>query len=407
MKKITVKSTVEVASSDAEAIVWGGYQIPFIRYADGVLYVKFMGRRDCVETIGLEDLDPVYASYDGGLSWKKSDLSAWRRAAMLIPNGDRIDFVERENTCGSFQLPPPKKEGASGGDSNVAVYSIDEISHIVKGVEKTFTLSRLKSGETDPIEEICKVNWEDMPVSCYFKNDGVLIRNINPEQCDFKVDKNGILWLPVYGNAVASENESLSSAFFSTHLLRSDDMGHTWDYVSTVYYDPELNEKDAYSVEGFNEATVEILDNGDIILIIRSGSLHPFKQNGRPIPKMFIVRSSDEGKTWTKPQPFYDYGIHPHSYKTQDGTILMISGRPGVYLRMCDAEGKNWSEITEIVHVPQEDVMTKYFEYTCSNADMCICDDGRVFVTYSKFFQDIENGTHKKSIMVSEICLED
>ncbi len=405
MKKITIKSTVELASSDTEPILWGGYQIPFIRYADGGLYVKFMGRKDFVECHGLEELDPVYASYDNGATWERSDLSAWRRAAPSLPNGDRIDFLQRKNISYHSELPRASKEGY--GDK-VSVYRVEDLAGLVDGLDKTFTVSRLVAGSTELREERCAVNWEDMPVLCYRKENEVLINQLSPGECDIKADRDGVLWLPVYTCAVASDRESITSRFMSVHLLRSDDQGHTWDYVSSVYYDPAFDAPDAYKVEGFNESTLEILDNGDFIMMIRSGSLSPFGQEGRPIPKMFVVRSSDKGKSWTKPQVFYDYGIHPHSTRLKDGTILLISGRPGVYLRTCeDPEGKKWSEITELVHVPEEDVMTKYYEYTCSNADFCVTDDGRIFAAYSTFSVDKEAGTHEKRILVSEICLED
>ncbi|MBE6553666.1 MAG: exo-alpha-sialidase [Ruminococcaceae bacterium] len=404
MKKIVVKSRTVIAESDQESLLWGGFQIPLIRYANGALIVKFMGRKDAVETYGKEDLDHIYISRDYGKNWEKGCLDAWRKAATLLPNGDRIDFVQRKNIVGSFDLPPAKK--MAFGSKDVFVYPIDELKGIVSGLEKSFTVTRLRRGEEEPQEEICTVNWKDMPVNFYPREDGSFFTQISSCANDVKIDKNGVLWFPVYAEAPLSKHESATSRYYSVHLLRSDDLGHSWDYVSSVYYDPACNVPDAYSVEGFNEATLEILENGDFLMIMRSGSLHPLRQDGRPIPKMFSVRSSDEGKTWSKPQVFFDYGIHPHSLKTEDGTILLISGRPGVYLMTCDdPEGKTWSPITELVSVPESDVMTKYFEYTCSNADLCICDNGRIFATYSAF--DPTKQPPVKSIVVSEIGIED
>lgn len=404
MKKLVIKHTSVVAESHTEPLLWGGFQIPFIRYANGTLYVKFMGRKDAVESYGKEDLDPVYRSSDGGKSWEKGSLSEWRAAAPILPNGDRLDFIQRKNLVGSFELPKTQKMAQSSRE--VYVHRIDDISHIVNGLKKSFTVSRICAGDHKVKEEISPVRWKDMPVNCYVNENEIMITQISPAENDVKADKNGTLWLPVYADAAACNAEPVTNRYNSVHLLRSDDMGHSWDYVSSVYYDPSYNEPDTYSVEGFNEATFEILDNGDFLMIMRSGSLHPLRQNGRPIPKMFAVRSSDRGKTWSEPYVFFDYGIHPHSLKTPDGTILLISGRPGVYLMTCDdPEGKNWSDIFELVHVPEEDVMTKYFEYTCSNSDICISDDGRIFAAYSSF--DPKTQPPTKSILVSEISLKD
>ena len=403
MKNIVVKNTSVIYKSQTESLLWGGCQIPFIRYADGALLVKFMGRKDAVETYGKEELDPVYRSTDGGKSWTKSDISAWRQAAPLLPNGDGIDFVQRKNICVDSELPKTRKMAFSSRE--VYTYRIDDIKDKVIGLDKSFTASRQSAGEKAPHEETCPVDWKDMPVNCYVKEDGSFITNISPAENDIKTDKNGTLWLPVYADAAECEHEPVENRYNSVHLLRSDDMGHSWSYVSSVYYDTAYHAPDTYSVEGFNEATLEILENGEFLMIMRSGSLHPIRQNGRPFPKMFSVRSKDSGKTWSRPEVFFDYGIHPHSIRTPDGTILLISGRPGVYLRTCeDPEGKIWSPITELVHVPKDDVLTKYYEYTCSNADICICDDGRIFAAYSSFDPSTQPPT--KSILVSEIEIE-
>ncbi len=409
MKKIVIKSTTVIDQSSTEPRLWGGYQIPFIRYANGALCVRFMGRKDAVESFGKEDLDPVYVSRDNGKSWQRDSIETWRRMAPALPNGDRLDFIQRTNLTDLPALSPKKKMGHTSSNSEIYVYTIDELLGKVKGLEKSFTVSRLCPGEDQPRVEIARVNWKDMPVNYYVKGDARFITQISPAENDFKADKNGTVWLPVYADAAESEHEPINSRFNSVHLLRSDDFGHSWDYVSSVYYSPTCgNHPDAYSVEGFNEATLEIMENGDFIMIMRSGALHPLRQNGRPIPKMFVVRSTDQGKSWSKPEVFFDYGIHPHSLRTADGTILLISGRPGVYLRTCDdPEGREWSEITELVHVPEEDVLTKYFEYTCSNADVCITDDGRIFASYSDFTRTDANGKLAKSILVSEIALED
>lgn len=404
MKKITVKNTSVIYESQTEPLLWGGCQIPFIRYADGALTVKFMGRKDAVESYGKENLDPIYKSTDGGKSWQKSDISAWRRSAPLLPNGDRYDFIQRKNFIGTYNLPGTEKMANSSRE--VYVHKIDDISHIVKGLEKSFTVSRIPKGEAEAKEEICPVRWKDMPVNCYVNENEIMITQISPAENDVKADSDGVLWLPVYADAAACDAEPLKNRYNSVHLLRSDDMGHSWDYVSSVYYDASYNDQSAYSIEGFNEATLEILENGDFLMIMRSGSLHPLRQNGRPIPKMFSVRSHDKGKTWSKPEVFFDYGIHPHSIKANDGTVVLISGRPGVYLMTCeDPEGKIWSDIFELVHVPDEDVLTKYYEYTCSNSDICITDDGRIFVSYSSFNPKVQPPT--KSILVSELALEE
>ena len=77
MKKITVKNTIVIDQSSSEPRLWGGYQIPFIRYANDTLCVRFMGRKDAVENYGKEDLDPVYLSRDNGKTWQRDSIETW------------------------------------------------------------------------------------------------------------------------------------------------------------------------------------------------------------------------------------------------------------------------------------------------------------------------------------------
>ena len=69
--------------------------------------------------------------------------------------------------------------------------------------------------------------------------------------------------------------------------------------------------------------------------------------------------------------------------------------------------GTTHTHTPEPMIVPEDEVLTKYFEYTCSNADICITDEGRIFATYSDFTRTDAEGNLAKSILVSEIAIED
>lgn len=403
MKKVKIGEPKIIAQSTTEPIMWGGYQIPSIRCDEGVLYVKFMGRMDNIESYGKdEEKDPVFLSRDGGETWERSDLNTWNNKAEKLPNGDRFElkFYPLIKDFDKNFTPSEDRKTLHG----TYAYTVEELLPLLGDkLDKSFLAVRVKNGETEAHEEICNIKWDNMPVIFCNTQEPSFCR-MNSGGNKFKFDKNNVMWLPVY-SCCTDENGRLRSDRYCTHLLRSDDFGHNWEYVSTVVYDEKFTPESKRGVEGFNEATLEILDDESMIMIIRSGSMD-FRYKDYTIPNCYFVRSIDKGKTWSEPRPFYDYGIHPQSVKMADGTIVLISGRPGVYIRVCeDKKGENWDDIIELLQVPEEEKYTAYFEYSCSNTDICVYDDKTLFVVYSDFTQNSPSGERAKTIIVQKITL--
>lgn len=413
-KSVKTDKPVIVSQSTTEPILHGGWQDPKIICDEkGILYVSFNGRRDCPETLGLEDKNPVYRSVDMGQTWGKSNHREWIMAHKPLPNGDRLLMREHQVIFDLPTLPPYSSNREKTGTVDSAsimfgeAYTVEELMPVLgERVAKEFKAQRIIAGETEPVDEICKVNWDNMPLQYVAERN--MIWRVYPTD-KYKVDKNGTLWMTVYGGSVAPDG-SMNSKRLCTHLLRSDDFGHTWDYVNTVVYKEEYHGDSLYGVEGFDEATLEILNDGSIIIIMRAGSLEPSVQAapGTPIPKCYIAKTSDQGKTWDYVKPFYNYGVRPQSVKLENGTIVFISGRPDVYIRTCDdPSGENWNDVIHLIDVPEKDVYNAYFEYTCSNCDVCTYDENTAFVTYSNFQLNTPEGKRAKSILVSKITISE
>lgn len=411
MKKIIVEKPVIVTQSTTEPILWGGYQDPKILCDEnGDLYVRFNSRRDCPETMGIEDQNPVYCSHDQGKTWEKSDHLGWIMAHKTLPNGDRLILREPKIISDPENVPDyPENRERTDIYTKTSVpfgltYKVDELEPVFgEKVAKEFKAERIKAGETTAVEETCRIDWKNMPVH-YNRN---YIWRITPT-CNYKVDADNVMWMPVFGGSVADDG-TMNSKRLCTHLLRSDDLGHNWKYVSTVVYKEEYQVAGASEyVEGFDETTLEILDDGSIIMVMRSGSLYPdFSGNHvepYPIPKIYIAKSTDKGKTWSTVKPLYDFGIRPESVKLGSGTIIVISGRPGVYVMAThDKNAEKWEEPVFVVTVPEDKVYDDYYEYTCSNSDICAYDENTAFIAYSDFQQKTPENQRAKSIMVSKI----
>ncbi len=411
MKTIKLGEPVIVAQNTEQPILFGGYQDPTIRRADdGTLYVRFNARRDSWLTFGEEEKNPVYKSTDGGENWEpiKNAQDEWMRAGTRLPNGD-IFYFREHSILPKETLPelPPLPEGRKMLFANWSVYTVDELTPVLGDrVAKEFKAYRIKAGTDTVVEETCTVIWDNMPVVVH--GEGFLIRVFPHPALSMKVDKDGTLWMPMDAPAIG-EDGKLASLRRCTAFLRSTDMGHTWEYVSHILYEESFNKPTAIDVEGFMECSIEFLRDGSSVAVLRSGSLSPFEigDDNHPAPIMMKTHSYDGCKTWEKPEYFYDYGVLPVTRMFEDGTILLASGRPGVYLRVTDdPSAREWSDAVSVVSVPKEDMYEKYYEYTCCNTGLVITGPNTAMIAYSDFTLNAPDGKRAKSIMVRKITVE-
>ena len=118
---------------------------------------------------------------------------------------------------------------------------------------------------------------------------------------------------------------------YRTVMLKSQDRGRTWEAASTVACDPHLG------WEGFCEGTVVLLDNGDLLCVMRNG------EHGAPGEEMFQARSRDLGRTWEPPERLIARGVWPRARRLANGILVCAYGRPGCQLMVSlEGDGTDW-----------------------------------------------------------------
>lgn len=412
MRKIYLDKPVLVSQNPNEPMRAGGWQNPSIRNADGVLYIRFRGVKDAYENLDGANRNPVYRSTDGGATWEqeKNNAKAWAMAQKPIANGDRVTFEGPGyiTETSAFPKPAPERSGQNVKRPNfVGVYTNDEIRPFVgdEALAHSLICRRIKKGTDEMEVHKCKVDWKNAKGNVLIYNGYV---SISQYLCgEYRVDKDGTIYMPASGMMLLPDG-SLASRYSSMFFLKSTDNGYSWEYVGGIPYKEEYNVPNAIEVEGFMECCFEIAEDGSFFTIMRSGSLSPYVRGDdeHPAPKCFIAYSYDKGKTWTTPEVFYDYGILPRSTKLSDGTFLMTSGRPDVYIRLSkDKLGKDWGEVIHVLEVPEKDKYLAYEQYTCSNNGVCAYDDHTAFVTYSDLQAKTPDGVRANSIFVRKITI--
>ena len=123
---------------------------------------------------------------------------------------------------------------------------------------------------------------------------------------------------------------------FTTFIARSRDLGRSFECVWPFH--PELD-GEPVGDQGFCEPDLEVLANGDILCMMRSGSGSPLYQS----------RSTDGGSTWSTPECVGWPGVKPHLRLLENGVLACSTGR-GLYgqpqitsaLFSLDGTGATW-----------------------------------------------------------------
>ena len=157
--------------------------------------------------------------------------------------------------------------------------------------------------------------------------------------------KNGTLIACAYGWWQGDEEYSMLEKYvpemnlYKTRvwIIGSQDRGKTWQTLGTPGYWPELGP------EGMGEPGMTELANGDLLMVLRNGEW------GEPV---FQTRSTDGGRTWSKPQKLPATGVWPTPCLMSNGMLVMAvgRGRPANYYLWVspDGRGETWTSRTLI-----------------------------------------------------------
>jgi len=149
-------------------------------------------------------------------------------------------------------------------------------------------------------------------------------------------DPDGTLYQSGYGYYAGDQK-------YRQIVMVSHDEGLNWTIRSTVAFNPTLTSKGGY--EGFCEGAIERVADGSLLTVMRIGSYLP----------MYYARSTDNGMTWTAPQPLVAgandqqvLSVYPTMMLMPGGSLVLLTGRPGLSLLVSpDGSGHSWTRPVE------------------------------------------------------------
>lgn len=385
---IEISEPVVVATSQAEYRDWGPYQFPRLnRMPDGRILLSYHVEQDSPTAYGLPK--GMAVSSDNGATWtalpKPSDPNEQGnfKESVLLPNGDYVKpFAPRAVPVDNLTLPEnPVFSGIGGYGHETKVYVQADIPEMR---DKGWELLRLAKGGTDWVKEQTNVSLPGL--ACVLREGVIPV----PRFDVLKVAPDGSLWSLEYRFPRFLDGKLI---FRSILILRSTDHGKNWEIWSETFYQPDLS-TDPLAEErigGYGEPDVEFLPDGSALMLLRT-------TDGKGPGPLYSVRSTDMGRTWSKPEFFDSLGVWPQLLTLKNGVTLATYGRPGFYLRATsDPSAANWQEKITVVR-PQ----AIYYD-TCSYSAMLLLDDQTALLAHSDFDYRGADGKQRKAIMVRKV----
>ena len=380
--KVGEPTIVAVAPKD---VGWGCYQFPGIeRWDDGRLCVTYNMSADAAESYGTPP--GAMVSADGGETWSPHS-GEWGVSGLLLPNGDRIG-IATPKPYKVADLHLPESLGivqSTYASEKYTMYRLSDLSPKLR----TVRISRLPKGAERPVEEHA---WLDDPRALRYS-----LREVFPIVWwgDMRLASDGSVIAGIYPGYRVRDDGSIDDKC-GVFFYRSTDFGHSWKIQGRILYQPDTKaDEKGDQRAGFTEPTFEFLSDGSLLCVMRTS-------DGLGVGPMYAARSTDLGKTWSRPRVIAANGVLPKLLKLENGVLALSSGRPGVQVRFCtDGKGAKWSDPFELVPIASDIPGAD----TCGYTSLLATGPDSFMIAYSHFKHPIEKGEVRKAIMVREVLV--
>lgn len=431
---------------------WGPFQFPRAYLLDdGKIAVSLYNAQET--DFGTKRM--YFISSDNGVSWTKANFNAQDKCGVLLPNGDRLFEPEEpgvvlddyfipwgfycssilpgeEPESGNLFSKPPRKLTAWGGTyeestkmprpysisynqygQQVRVYLHDSLPSGL--LPKALPYIRLKKGEDKPVKELAPLlDWNHYFNTCVIANDKICFAPTSATG-RLRVAPDGSVWTATssYNKfAVNPTNGAVINAAVS-FFLRSDDNGKTFHLVSFLEHIRNSSLEPSISA-GFLEPDIAFLPDGTIFALLRTTEC--VSMNTLEFAPLYCARSTDNGKTWSKPEKFADSGVLPKLCTLKCGTTLASYARMGTYIRKTDdPSGINWDDPIEILpatdraylaNEPHKALFTQEYSGSCCNVDLIAISDNEAMLFYTDFYYPDKDGIKRKTLIAQKITVE-
>ncbi len=410
---------------------WGAYQFPTPSKNGDRLFCKVHVEDDTLIDSG--NPEKWFESTDKGVTWKEVSPDVGAQGGVLLPNGDRFYIpVEGGKDLSNYKFPGrtaltpaydfsvqakegemPLPDGMLGWWVGLSVFAYNEkrLPPSLSGAK--WKAKRIIKGQTEPVDEEVSIDWPYLTRVVVKTNNGGQMKPIYPKG-KLRVGPDGALWVSGFsGEGHLDPKNGWYSPYYSAELFRSTDNGHSFKQYAHMEY-PADGKEYPYLSGGFSDNDYAFFDDGSMLWFFRSAW---FGSTGKEWDPMYVARSEDMGKTWSRPEKFAWTGIYPSICRLNCGATLICYARPGIFVQACrNSDGKGWTEPTVIMtpddrsklaNVVHEHPDFHQWDGACNNPQLLELSDDTALIFYSDFYYPDEKGVKRKSILCRTLTVVD
>jgi len=177
-------------------------------------------------------------------------------------------------------------------------------------------------------------------------------------------------------------------------IWRSYDRGRTWKWAGII---PRLRWWPFLQEETTRRPHLVAFPDGSWVAAYRHDG--PFCSGGGPL---IITKSTDEGKTWSKPRAIRMPGVNPLGLMLANGIGVFTYQRPGIFLTFCgDGTGDAWGNDVTLV----KPWRWQRHENSCCNGSFVATGPDRFIYAYSKWDVPDPWGQPRQAVIAQEFIV--
>ncbi len=432
MKIIMGEEKLIVQGMTPEENSWGSYQFPApYKLKDGIV-VSVHVTEDGIEHFCTET-KRWFKSTDNGETWFEVDASISAQCGVELDNGEKLFFPQVKSQNVDEYEPTPliyrtpatdtSKKAKEGTlplpDGMTFNFNSDVIfaylaDRLPESLDKKEWLALRTSADGSAVtEEKVRLVWPYLTRVVFNREGKKIMRAIFPHG-RARRGPDGAIWISTYsGDGHIDPKTGLYSPYYSAQIFRSEDNGHTFELVAHMGYPADGTPEYPYLSGGFSDNDFEFMPDGSIVWFMRSAWFGRTSYEWSP---MYYCRSTDGGKTFTKPKIFASTGIYPSLCSLTDGTKLICYARPGIFVTASMNEsGTEWCEPLEVMtpddrshlanNIPETPTFHEW-DGACNNPQLLALDDNSALIFYSDFYYPDDSGVKRKSILCRKLTIE-
>ena len=381
---LTVDPPVTVALSGPGETRWGYHQFPALgRLPDGSILLMYSDAEDASETHGAPG--PWFRSTDEGASWSPAGSSieptrphhavsrVFDGEYLVVPATPYLDVAAE-----GIELPEPASTGFTYG--NTYSYRWSDLPAAAREYYRVLPARRWRPDRAG--WESCTVAYDTNGLVAWRRGESTVLPRTFFEHS--VVPFGDELLYADYRAQYARDDGSVPSKGY-TSLMVSADNGRSFARRAAIAIDPD--DRDL-----MGEPALSPTADGRLVCAIRRTD-HVQKP-------MCITWSADAGRTWSRPQDLFEFGVWPCLLLLGNGALVLSYGRPGVHLAV-DAEGtgERWTSHAAVIEGDHAAIQ----KHSCGYTSLLALDDESFLLAYSDFRYDCGEREPCKAILVRRV----